>query len=105
MAPDKDAAITVLRLVLQIVFCAHGAQKLLGAKPSRNPYRGIGRGRSVFRRTSKAESRGHCHQIGERVGLHFSDHLTSGSLHRDLADADIELATDLFIQQANSANF
>jgi putative oxidoreductase len=30
MATDNDAAITVLRLVLGIVFFAHGAQKLLG---------------------------------------------------------------------------
>src|SRR5260370_34202480 len=50
------------------------------------------------RRTRKAESRGHCHQIGERVSLHLSHHLTSVGLYRDLAD--VELATDLFIQQA-----
>src|SRR6266478_2618985 len=48
--------------------------------------------------TRKAESRGHCHQIGERVSLHLSHHLTSVCLYRDLAD--VELATDLFIQQA-----
>ncbi len=30
MATDNDAAITALRLVLGIVFFAHGAQKLLG---------------------------------------------------------------------------
>src|SRR5438128_1895635 len=50
------------------------------------------------RRTRKAESRGHCHQIGERVSLHLSHHLTPVGLYRDLAD--VELATDLFIQQA-----
>src|SRR6266481_3279207 len=49
------------------------------------------------RRTRKAKSRGHCHQIGERVSLHLSHHLTSVGLYRDLAD--VELATDLFIQQ------
>src|SRR5712675_3368503 len=48
--------------------------------------------------TRKAESRGHCHQIGERVSLHLSHHLTSVCLYCDLAD--VELATDLFIQQA-----
>src|SRR6266852_7819758 len=50
------------------------------------------------RSTCKAESRGHCHQIGERVSLHLSHHLTSVCLYCDLAD--VELATDLFIQQA-----
>src|ERR1700720_1870479 len=30
MATDNDAAITILRLVLGVVFFAHGAQKLLG---------------------------------------------------------------------------
>src|SRR5258707_13886696 len=50
------------------------------------------------RRTRKAKSRGHCHQIGERVSLHLSHHLTSVCLYRDLAD--VELATDLFVQQA-----
>src|SRR6266849_1282347 len=29
------------------------------------------------RRTCKAESCGHCHQIGERVSLHLSHHLIS----------------------------
>jgi hypothetical protein len=55
-------------------------------------------GVSACRRRCEAESRGHIHQVGERAGLHFSHHLASVSLHRDLADA--ELATDLFIQQA-----
>src|SRR6266481_6462995 len=50
------------------------------------------------RSTCKAESRGHCHQIGERVSLHLSHHLTPVCLYCDLAD--VELATDLFIQQA-----
>src|SRR5438309_3179690 len=50
------------------------------------------------RSTCKAESRGHCHQIGERVSLHFSHHLTSVCLYCDLAD--VELSIDLFIQQA-----
>jgi len=35
---------------------------------------------------------------GERVSLHLSHHLTSVRLYCDLAD--VELATDLFIQQA-----
>src|ERR1700680_3898545 len=48
------------------------------------------------RRTRKAESRGHCHQIGERISLHLSHHLTSVVLYRDLADVEL----DLFIQQA-----
>ncbi len=30
IATDNDAAITVLRLVVGIVFFAHGAQKMLG---------------------------------------------------------------------------
>jgi putative oxidoreductase len=30
MATDNDAAIAILRLVLGVVFFAHGAQKLLG---------------------------------------------------------------------------
>lgn len=48
-------------------------------------------GRVRSRRTCKAESRGHCHQIGERIGLHLSHHLTSVRLYRDLADvAQIE---------------
>src|SRR5260370_36514793 len=55
-------------------------------------------GKVIARRTCKAESRGHCHQIGERVSLHLSHHLTSVGLYRDLAN--VELATDLFIQQA-----
>ena len=55
-------------------------------------------GRVRARRTCKTESCGHCHQIGERVGLHLAHHLTSVRLYRDLAD--VELATDLFIQQA-----
>src|SRR5207302_3899033 len=50
------------------------------------------------RRTCKAESRGHGHQIGERVSLHVSHHLTSVCLYCDRAD--VEHATDLFIQQA-----
>src|SRR5207253_5797000 len=54
--------------------------------------------RGTARSTCKAESRGHCHQIGERVSLHLSHHLTPVCLHCDLAD--VELATDLFIQQA-----
>ena len=52
----------------------------------------------AFRRRRDAETCGHCHQVGEGVRLHFSHHLASMCLHRDLADA--ELATDLFIQQA-----
>jgi hypothetical protein len=44
------------------------------------------------------ESRGHVDKLGERTGLHLSHHLTSVCLYRDLAD--VELATDLFIQQA-----
>src|SRR5437899_11244917 len=50
------------------------------------------------RSTCKAESRGHCHQIGERVSLHLSHHLTSVCLYCDLADVD--LATDLLLQYA-----
>jgi hypothetical protein len=53
---------------------------------------------SAFRRRRQAETRGHCHQVGERVGIHFSHHLASVCLHRDLANAELE--TDLFIQQA-----
>src|SRR6266481_3683375 len=63
--------------------------------PKRPEIRRSGRGRAG--RTCKAESRGHCHQIGERVGLHLSHHLTPVCLYRDLAD--VELATNLFIQQ------
>ena len=57
-------------------------------------------GASCFRRTGESESRGHCHKVGEKIGLHLSHHLTSVCLYlyRDLAD--VELATDLFIQQA-----
>src|SRR5579864_1956139 len=57
-------------------------------------------GRVRARRTCKTESCGHCHQIGERVSLHLSHHLTSVCLYRDLAD--VELATDLFIQQTGN---
>src|SRR5205807_1734482 len=38
------------------------------------------------RSTCKAESRGHCHQIGERVSLHLSHHLTPVCLYCDLAE-------------------
>src|SRR5712671_2305117 len=48
--------------------------------------------------TRKAEPRGHCHQVGERVSLHLSHHLAAVCLHRDLADA--ELAADLLVHQA-----
>ena len=47
-----------------------------------------------------AESRGHCHQIGERVGLHLVHHFAAVCLHRDLAYA--EFPTDLFIQQTGN---
>src|SRR5437879_4257014 len=50
------------------------------------------------RSTCKAESRCHCNQIGESVSLHLSHHLPPVCLYCDLAD--VELATDLFIQQA-----
>ena len=51
---------------------------------------------SVFRHRRKTEFRGHCHQVGERVGLHFSHHLASVCFHSDLADAELE--PNLFIQ-------
>jgi hypothetical protein len=44
------------------------------------------------------EACGHRHQVGERVRVHFSHHLASVCLHRDLANAELE--PDLFIQQA-----
>src|SRR5438552_15611611 len=50
------------------------------------------------RSTCKAASRGHCHQIGERVSLHLSHHLTPVCHYCDLTD--LQLATDLFIQHA-----
>src|ERR1700730_6582008 len=53
---------------------------------------------SAFRRRWDAESPGHVHQVGERVGLHLWHHLASVCLHRDLAD--VELATNLFVQPA-----
>lgn len=55
-------------------------------------------GASVFRRRCEAESRGHFHQVRERVGFHLLHHLAAVRLHRDFADA--EFAADLFIQQA-----
>jgi len=50
---------------------------------------------SAFRRGCGAEPRGHFHQVGERVGLHFLHHLASVCLHSDLADA--KFPADLFI--------
>jgi hypothetical protein len=58
--------------------------------PKRARIKRSGRGRA--RRTRKAESRGHCHQIGERVRLHLSHHLTSVCLYRDLADVELAKA-------------
>ena len=54
-------------------------------------------GTSSFLWRDEAESRGHIHQVGDRVGLHLSRHLASVRFNGDLADA--ELATDLFVQQ------
>src|SRR6185437_3711123 len=55
-------------------------------------------GASGVRRTCEAESRGHCYQVGERVGFHLSHHTSAVCLDSDLANA--ELATDLLMQQA-----
>src|SRR2546423_1572684 len=49
-------------------------------------------------RRSEAESFGHFHQVGERVGFHLLHHLAPVRLHRDLANPELE--TDLLIQQA-----
>src|SRR5947209_19346439 len=50
-----------------------------------------------FCRRCDAESRGHCHQVSERVGSHLSHHVAPVCLHRDLADA--ELATHRLVEQ------
>jgi hypothetical protein len=52
---------------------------------------------SVRRSGSHSETRGHCHQVRKRVGLHLAHDLASVRLHRDLTDA--EFAADLFVQQ------
>ena len=46
---------------------------------------------------AQSETRGHCHQVRKRVGLHLAHHLTSVRLHGDLTDP--EFTTDLFVQQ------
>ena len=50
----------------------------------------------VFQRYRKAEFRGHCHQVSQRAGLHFSHHPASVCFHGDLVDA--ELKPNLFVQ-------
>jgi len=54
-------------------------------------------GASVFRRRCEAESRGHFHQVRERVGFHLLHHLAAVRLHRDFADT--EFPTYPLIQQ------
>jgi hypothetical protein len=90
---------------------ANWAAKVAVAYARRSAYEGIerrgrekserrttGRYVSAFRGRCEAESRGHVHEVGERASFHFAHHLASVSLHRDLADAELE--PDLFIQQA-----
>src|SRR2546430_4488906 len=50
---------------------------------------------TLFRSRCEAESRGHFHQIGERVGLHFLHRLAPVCLHRDLADRSEEHTSEL----------
>ena len=52
---------------------------------------------SVRRSGSQSETRGHCHQVRKRVGLHLAHDLASVRLNGDLTDA--EFAADLFVQQ------
>ena len=46
----------------------------------------------------EAESRSHCHQVGERVSFHLPHDTASVCLHRDLANAKV--APDLLVQKA-----
>ena len=55
-------------------------------------------GESVFGRSCEVESRSQIHKVGKRTCFHLSHHLAPVRLHCNLAD--IELATDLFIQHA-----
>ena len=43
----------------------------------------------AFLRRCEAESLGHFHQVGQRIGLHFLNHLASMCFHRELADAEL----------------
>jgi hypothetical protein len=52
------------------------------------------------RRACKAESHGHRHQIGKRVGLHLLHYFPAVCLHSDLTYA--EFATYLFVQQTGN---
>src|SRR5882762_6169437 len=45
-----------------------------------------------------AESRGHCHQVGEGIGFHLPHDTASVRLYRDLANAQV--APNLFVQKA-----
>lgn len=93
-AKDPGLPRRAFRLLLrcQPIWVAVG-QHRMGSNPRSNRLAVLG-----SRRSRRAESLRHFHQICKRVGFHFFHHLASVGLYRDLTDS--ELATDLLVQKS-----